>query len=240
MKKNNFFKIIVPLSFLVLLIFVSYDSDKYFSYNLVDSGGNDSTSVSGIVLRNDNSMPVANANVQFGYNRTATDEQGHFLLKLNYSQDDNRNNSLPVIIKAEKYRDYYGVALILPVNQEFEYKLTWRPPTIGRAVLLYNPNPDKYLEKILQAEVFDFDGFEDIDAVYGVFAFEGLKDIKGRIISPSGVYDIPLHFISRKDSLTAYFQSEKFDRKAVYRFPVTFFNYFVKAVDKQGFIRYID
>lgn len=216
---------------IVLLLLQSCDADKYFSYSLNPQQQSDSTSIIGKVVRYDNNYAIAGALIQIGYNRTTTDTQGLFRVGIQYSSDDDRNSVSPIIIKADKYIDYYGSTLILPVPQKFQFKMIWRPPIVADAAFLFNP--EEGVEKVIQAKIRDFEGVGDIDSVYTFFKFAPMRDASGLIIRESEIIYINLLKVCEVDSQTAIYQSDKFDRDIQH--PRGWIPYLIFAIDMNGY-----
>ena len=210
---------------ITLFAFLACDTDKYLSSNISTEPDHDKTKVSGSVLRFDTDDPVENAIVQFAYHRGETNAQGYFEIEVAYGQDNDRNSLAPVIIQAEKYIDFYEFEYLLPIPKNYVFTIYWAPPILLENALLFDPEGPP--RKILQAIVRDYEGLDNIDRIYGEFTFDKT------VIHPEEMVEVPLHLISKIDSITGYFQSDIFSREILHG--TGYINYPIIKTDKSGY-----
>lgn len=225
------FRILLIFSFLYILS-AGCDADKYFSSNLYSTTAKDSTFVEGRVLTRYSNQPIQNAQVYFGYYKSETDHEGKFKLLMLVNQDDNRNLTAPIIIRAQNYIDYYDIAFILPIPQFFEFRIKSRIPILKESALVFN-NAEGGIQKVIQALVLDYEGTDNIDSVFSFLTFSETYDFFGNVSRPQEELEVPFDHMWNVDDTVAFFQSSIFERDIVH--PRNKIDYPIIMIDKSGF-----
>lgn len=153
----------IPYIMLVIsvLIINSCDLDKLTGYKHDADPIPDSAILFGTIRNKFNLEPVKNAAVVVGSQTAFSDTNGQYSFYYRLDQDEERNKPVPIGITAHNYLPLDSAIVIFPQN-EFNKKLEYAPPIIKRMVLLNG---------VCQAEIFDYQGAEDIMEVYGKFNY---------------------------------------------------------------------
>lgn len=151
-------------SFIILSIFIFLnhcDIEKFTGYDHTAPPLPISAQIYGKVTNLFTGEPVDMATIRIGEQATFSDEHGEFEFYYFLAEDDERNKASRLIISEKHYTTIDTTIVIFPENK-VDKKLEYACPIIKRTALIGG---------ICQAEVFDYQGFQDISSVYGSFFY---------------------------------------------------------------------
>jgi len=154
-------RILVSALFCSVMITNSCDMDKLTGYKHDADPIADSALLFGTIRNKFSLDPVNKATLIIGTQTTLSDTNGEYSFYYHLDQDEERNKPVSIGIVAHNYLPLDSAIVIFPQN-EFNSNLEYATPIIKRMVLLNG---------ICQAEIFDYQGAEDITEVYGKFYY---------------------------------------------------------------------
>jgi hypothetical protein len=149
------------LFFIFVLCFSHCDLDKFTGYDHDAPPLPTSARIYGKLTNIFTAEPVNLAVIRIGEQATYSDENGEFEFFYFLAEDDARNKPNQLLISARNYATIDTMMVIFPEN-EIEKKLVYAAPIIKKIALI---------GPVCQAEVFDYQGYQDISSVYGSFYY---------------------------------------------------------------------
>ncbi|TFG97811.1 MAG: hypothetical protein E4H13_10525 [Calditrichales bacterium] len=146
---------------LLWLMTMACDLEKLTSYDHTAAPIPDSARLYGTILNKFTLEPVVKARIGIASQFTYTDENGEFTMYYHLGEDDARNKPVTVSLSAENYMSLDTNLIVFPEN-ELSKKLVYGAPVIRRIALV---------DSICQAEIYDYQGAEDIARVSGSFTY---------------------------------------------------------------------
>jgi hypothetical protein len=140
------------LTMFVLVAGLSCDLEKFTGYQYEVDPLPESASISGQIRNRFTGEAVNDALIRFGDQETTSDSTGYYYLDYRFSEDELRNKPVPVYIEADDYLAMTTEKIVFPKNS-LNFQLDYGAPIIKRAVIK---------DYICQAEVFDYQGSEEI------------------------------------------------------------------------------
>ena len=147
-------------------LLISCDIDKYTTSYL---GGNtailDSTEFNGRILDKYSGDPVEGAKIWTLNYMAVSGPGGNYTLKIPFREDYNRNLSILLSTKAEKYSPASELLTPQPLTTNINFKLVYLPPTIlsFRRESIFD---GEFHATVFYVTVRDYQGFIDIASVY--------------------------------------------------------------------------
>jgi len=179
--------------FLIILLIVtsSCDLEKFTGYDHEAAPIPESARIYGILKNKFTQQPLNDAMVQVGDQATFSDESGKYDFFYHLAEDDERNKEVRMFISANNYLTVDTTIIIFPEN-EIVKGLAYASPIIKRIARIGN---------VCQAEIFDYQGWEDIAHVYGEFYYVRPDE---RVIALT--VRLPLQRVKADTPNTAYYQ----------------------------------
>ena len=156
MKEYNFF-----LLLLIGFLLAGCDLEKFTGYDHDAQPVPNSARIYGKITNRFTGEPVEKALIRIGEQATFSDANGAYDFFYFLAEDDERNRPNRLTISASKYNRIDTSLVIFPENR-VNKKMEYAAPIITRIALVGG---------ICQAEIFDYQGFEDISTVYGSFYY---------------------------------------------------------------------
>ena len=147
----------------ILLIFViSCDLEKLDGYEYTYDPPPESAIFTGTIYNRFTFDPVWNAEINIANQITYSDAQGKYILYYHYNEDDERNEPVKIKISADDYLELDTSLVVFPENQLNAY-IKYAAPIIQKIALVDT--------NIIQAIVFDYQGYNDIATVRAQYAY---------------------------------------------------------------------
>lgn len=157
-------KILILVNLLMIIfLFPGCDTEKYWGYKYDAEELTKQTKVFGKVTNLFTNEPVWRATVQINDQFTTTNLNGEYFLNYLLSKDDEFNKEARVIVSAQNYHSTTVSTLIFEDQLELNVQLEYGAPIIEATV--------NYQLTYCQAIIFDYQGVDDIDSVYGHFRY---------------------------------------------------------------------
>jgi hypothetical protein len=177
---------------LFAFFYLGCDFDKLTGYNHDAEKIPDSAKMYGIIYSKHDSLPIQNALILVGHQATYTDENGQYIFYYYLGADEERNKPINVRITAAQHLPLDTSIVIFPENNLTKI-LAYAAPIINRIALV---------NTICQAEIFDYQGADDIVQVTGTFYY-----IRPGERAPSLTTKQPLTRVGDDENNTAFFQA---------------------------------
>ena len=147
----------------ILLIFViSCDLEKLDGYEYTYDPPPESAIFTGTIYNRYTLDPVRNAEINIANQITFSDAEGKYILYYHYNEDDERNTPVNIRISADEYLEKDTSIVVFPENQLNVY-IKYAAPIIQKIALVDT--------NIIQAIVFDYQGYNDIATVRAQYAY---------------------------------------------------------------------
>ena len=159
--KNKFIRSIYLLSILLIFI-ISCDLEKLDGYEYKYDPPPESAIFTGTIYNRFTFDPVWNAEINIANQVTYSDAQGKYILYYHFNEDDERNAPVNIKISADDYLETDTSLVVFPENQLNAY-IHYAAPIIQKIALVDT--------NILQAIVFDYQGYNDIATVRAQYAY---------------------------------------------------------------------
>lgn len=154
-------RILVSVLFCSVITTVGCDLNEFTGYKHDADPIPDSALLFGTIRNKFTLDPVNKATLIIGTQSTLSDTNGEYFFYYHLDQDEERNKPVPIGVFAHNFLPLDSAIVIFPQN-EFNSNLEYATPIIKRMVLLNG---------VCQAEIFDYQGAEDIAEVYGKFYY---------------------------------------------------------------------
>jgi hypothetical protein len=213
-------KLIWVLVIALFLIFVfSCDLEKLSGYDYSYNPPPESAIFTGTIFNRFTLEPVQLSEINIANQVTYSDESGQYILYYHYGEDDEKNKPVDIKISAENYQDVDTSIIVFPENKLNVY-LPYAAPIIKKIALV-----DSFF--VIQAIVFDYQGFNDIATVSAQYSYRrpGEKP-------PSLHLETKLTRVFVDSLNTSYYQS-RVDRSIAEYGNIIFEGYSVKAKDRK-------
>ncbi len=219
-KVNHTHFLIIIISIIIFIFFVSCDIDKYIGSKYEATPIPTTAKIYGTVYNAFDNLPVFGAHVMVDSQATSTDSSGNYFLNYSLGPDENRNKLIPVYCTVSQYHDYNSESIIYPENT-IDIHIEYGAPVFRRVARV---------NTICQAIIFDYQGFNDIDSVIAQFYYRppGLR-------IPVTTREYSMEGKNGDSTNIGYFQCYV---PTTIEFPVysiIHLNFRVKAYDKSGF-----
>jgi len=172
---------------LLIILSFSCDLQKFSGSDYSYSPPPESAIFTGTIFNKFTLEPVALSEINIANQGTYSDESGQYILYYHYGEDDERNQPINVKISAENYQNVDTSIIIFPENK-LDAFLPYAAPIIKKIALVIAfpknklnvflpyaaPNIKKIAlvdSAIIQAIVFDYQGFNDIVSVHAQYAY---------------------------------------------------------------------
>ena len=149
------------LFILFILLLIGCDFDKMTGYNHDAEPIPDSAKMYGTIYSKHDGEPIRDAIILVGQQATFTDEKGEYTFYYYLGTDEERNKPIDVRIAADRHLPLDTSIVIFPENNLTKI-LTYAAPIIKRIAAV---------DTICQAEIFDYQGADDIIQVIGTFYY---------------------------------------------------------------------
>jgi len=153
------YKYIIFLS--VLILFTDCDLEKFTGYDYDAPPIPNSARIYGQLTNTFTGEPVEKATIKITEQATFSDENGEYEFYYYLGEDDPRNKPNRMIISAPQYTTIDTMIVIFPENK-ISKKLEYAAPIIKRIALVGG---------VCQAEIYDYQGYENISEVNGKFYY---------------------------------------------------------------------
>ena len=137
------------------------DLEKLTGYNHDAPPIPNSARIYGRITNTFSGEPVLSATIKIGEQATFSDSSGAFEFYYYLAEDDERNKLNLLTISARNYATIDTMIVVFPENK-IDKKLIYAAPIVRRIALVGG---------ICQAEIYDYQGYEDITYVYGSFYY---------------------------------------------------------------------
>lgn len=184
--------ILSPLIFLIS----SCDLEKFTGYDHEADPIPDSAKMYGTIDSNHDQKPIKDAMILIGDQATFSDDNGEYLFYYYLGEDDDRNKPVNIRISAARHLPLDTSIVIFPENQ-LSKTLTYASPLILRIALV---------DTICQAEIFDYQGADDIIQVTGTFFYKRSNERQPSLTTKVGLTRVAVDMPN-----TAYYQTTLID-----------------------------
>jgi len=155
---NTLKYILIVITFLIMN---GCDLDKFTGYDHEADPIPESARIYGILINKFTQLPINDAIIQVGDQATFSDENGKYEFFYHLGDDEDRNKEVKMLIYAKNFLPIDTNVVIFPEN-EIDKGLAYASPIIKRIARINN---------VCQAEIFDYQGWEDIAHVWGEFYY---------------------------------------------------------------------
>ncbi|MEJ2545450.1 MAG: hypothetical protein P8Y99_15415, partial [Calditrichaceae bacterium] len=125
--------------FLILLIYLSCDTDRYLGFDTEAQELANTAMITGQITNYYDGMPVYQANIKIGNIETRTDHQGNYKIPYILSDDENRNKPVSISISKDNYFQFNDSTLIVPSPMSMNFSLKYAAPMITAIARRTNP-----------------------------------------------------------------------------------------------------
>ena len=148
---------------LIQIFVISCDLEKLDGYEYSYDPPPESAIFIGTIFNRFTFEPVELAEINIENQITFSDAQGKYILYYHYSEDDERNQPVDIKISRDNYLDVDTSIVVFPEN-ELNVYIKYAAPIIQKIALV-----DTFF--IIQAIVFDYQGYNDIATVHAQNAY---------------------------------------------------------------------
>lgn len=161
MKYRFIINIIVSLCCAALLM--RCDTEKYLGYSYNADLPDNSVTISGKVVNTFTDQLVEGAIVDVNGQTTGTNYYGEYSFTYVVAIDEGYSRPIPVTVTKENYFPLHTSLVIYPTDDNvLDARLVYAAPIIQQST---------YVDSICSAEVFDYQGVNDIDSVFTINAY---------------------------------------------------------------------
>ena len=182
---------------LILLFYLSCDTDRFLGYDIDAQDLLETTIISGEVINFYDGMPVYKAIVKIGILETLTDYNGNFQITYILSDDENRNKPIPISIAKENYFPFEDSTLIVPSSINLNFNLRYAAPIIRG--IARRTHPTNQFQVVCQTIIRDYQGITNIDSVIAVLPYLNALGQVNLLISE-------MKFMGAVSDIEAYYQ----------------------------------
>ncbi len=161
---KHLLKFALPVVFTVFMTGLnSCNEDKFLGFNYEAEQFIEIASISGEVRNIFTGDIVRNARIKIGSQVTFSNNEGKYQMEYTLTEDDRLNRAAPIEASAQDYHPFFSSRVIFPQPTEINISMVYGSPII-ETTTFFGLN-------ICQAIVMDYQGVNDIDSVFGEFAY---------------------------------------------------------------------
>ena len=182
-----------PCWIIVVLCLTNCDSEKWWGFSYDTEPLPESAKFHGTIIDKFTFEPIKLAHISVNKQTAITNNNGDFLFYYHYSEDEERNQPVPITIWEKNYLPLDSTLIVFPENR-LDIQLEYATPEILNICLVDTLS-------YCQAIVHDFQGFTDISLVEIRLAYGEL----GAMV-PSLYIKMPMSLVLTDSVNIAYFQ----------------------------------